>query len=307
MRRDEMKFLKEERGSSLVLVGLAFMGLVLMTGLVLDAGVLYMEKRNLQKTANAAALSGAQELTTDEESVQKIVNDIVEYHEEKNSLEKTNIQLNDRLDVYMTKNVALTFSSLFGKDSTEVKVRAAAHLANMGKASGAAPLGIDDSVSLEYYKEYKLKVDQTESEQGYFGILALGGPGAATYEDNLRYGYQDSLKLGDVIDTQTGNIAGKTRQVIQEKMKDNCNYTPGGSIDRDCKRVLLIPVYKPYNHESGKQLKQVQVTGFAYFYITDPMSNKDKSITGMFIKRAGKGVYDEDAPNKGAFAIRLSR
>lgn len=301
-----MRLIKNEEGSSLVLVGAAFMALMLITGVVLDGGALFMEKRNLQKAANAAVLSGAQELTVDEQSVQAVVDDIMAYHKEASSLEMTNIQINERLDIYLTKKVPLVFASLFGIETADVKVHAAAHLANMGKASGAAPLGIDESVQLDYYQEYKLKVDQTESENGYFGILALGGPGAATYEDNLRDGYQDSLEIGDVVDTQTGNIAGKTRRVIQEKVRNDCNYVPGRELDRACERVLLIPVYKPYNHNGG-QLKHVEVTGFAYFYITEPMDKKDTSITGMFIKRAGKGIYDEDAPNKGAYAIRLTR
>jgi len=187
-----------------------------------------------------------------------------------------------------------------------LKVHAAAELAVMGEASGAAPLGIDDRVELDYYKEYKLKVDQTESEYGYFGILALGGPGAATYEDNLRDGYQDPLELGDVIDTQTGNIAGKTRRVVKEKVSHDCNYTPSETLERDCERVLLVPVYTPYK-QGGNQLKHVEITGFAYFYITEPMDWKDTSITGMFVKRAGKGVYESGAYDKGAYAIRLTR
>ena len=207
-------------------------------------------------------------------------------------------------EVNIEKNVPLAFSSLFGKESVEVVSYAAAELRMMGKAVGAAPLGIDEKVELEYYKEYKLKVDSTEVDHGFFGILALGGPGAKTYETNFRNGYQEEIKIGDILETQTGNIAGKTRSVVAERV-NGCHEHPRDVNVRDCSRVILIPVYTPHNF-NGKQLKEVEVKGFAYFYITDPMSPKDTSITGMFIKRAGTGFEEPDAINKGAFSIRLT-
>jgi len=302
-----MKIFKQEEGASLVLVGIAFMGIMMMAGLVLDGGALFMEKRNLQKAANAAVLSSAQELTTDQASVQEIVNEVLQKHGEITSLENTQIQVDNRVDVYLTKNVTLSFGRLFGKDTTEVKVHAAAELTSMGKAAGAAPLGIDDRVELNYYSEYKLKVDQKENEYGYFGVLALGGPGAATYEDNLRNGYEDQIEVGMVLDTETGNVAGKTRSVVSEKLLDSCGYEAASKqIDRDCDRILLVPVYTPHK-QSTNQLKSVEVTGFAYFFITEPIDPKDTSITGMFVKRAGKGVYESGAYDRGAYAIRLTR
>ena len=69
---------------------------------------------------------------------------------------------------------------------------------------------------------------------------------------------------------------------------------------------MLIPVYKPYNY-SGGQLDRVEITGFAYFYLTDSMNNKDE-INGTFIRRAGPGESDSDAPlDRGAYTIKLTR
>lgn len=300
-----MSLLKREDGNAMVFIALAISAFLLMGGFVLDSASLFMQKSNLQKVANAAVLSGAQELTTTQDRVTQVMDNILQKHNETTSFERSDIQLGNRVDIYLSKSVHLAFGSLLGRDHADVKVHAAAELAVMGKAIGAAPLGIDDSIPLEYNKQYKLKVDQTASEYGYFGILALGGNGAATYEDNLRHGYQDTLQIGEVLDTQTGNIAGKTRTVIAEKV-NQCAYTPGEVPDRDCSRILLVPTYKPYNYHGG-QLKHVQVTGFAYFVITDPMSRKDTSITGIFINRAGRGTYVESAADHGAYAIRLTR
>ena len=51
--------------------------------------------------------------------------------------------------------------------------------------------------------------------------------------------------------------------------------------------------------------KEVKIKGFAYFYITDPMSDKDTAITGKFIKRVGRGFDGESALEKGAYTIKL--
>jgi hypothetical protein len=263
-----------------------------------------MKKSQLQKEANAAVLSGAMELPNTEQKVKDTVQYILNSHQDSSSLEKLDIEMGKKVGVTLKKSVKLTFSSLFGFEKEDVQVHSAAGLAAIGKSTGAAPLGIDESITLEYYKTYQLKVDSSGVTSGNFGVLALSGPGAKTYEQNLRYGYQEELKTNDIIDTQTGNIAGSTRSAINERI-NGCSQPPGDYSLRNCSRILLIPVYKPYNYDTN-QLKKVKITGFAYFYITDPMSSSDTSIKGVFIKRTGQGSYVEGSKDRGAYSIRLT-
>jgi hypothetical protein len=294
-----------EKGSTLMFAALALTLLLTVSGLVVDGGTLYVIKSRLQKTANAAVLSAAQELTQTEAGVNEVLLEALEQNGEKAQLLSSSIEMGRKVSVRLSQEVPLGFSGLLGFKTATVEVKAAAELRVMGAAIGAAPLGIDEAIQLEYNKEYKLKVDQTEVAYGNFGVLALGSTGAATYEDNLRNGYRNELKSGDIIETQTGNIAGKTRNGVQLRL-DECPYTPGDTSHRDCRRIILIPVYKPIEYSAGNQLKTVKITGFAYFYITQPMKSTDTYITGMFIKRAGTGIAKPDAVNRGAFAIRLT-
>jgi hypothetical protein len=303
MLRIGKKLMREQKGSTIVLMGISLTLLLTVVGLVVDGGTIYAAKSHLQKTANAAVLSGAQELTANQVAVENIIDDILVHHKEKTSLVGTDIQMKSTVRVHLRKQVPLGFSRLFGKDSVSVDAEAAAQILPMAVASGAAPLGIDESIPLIYNKPYKLKVDSSGVEAGYFGILALGGPGANTYESNLKYGYQNEIKIGDIIDTQTGNIAGKTREGVQLRI-DSDPYPPGDYSHRDSPRVILIPVYQPYDQTSN-QLKHIKVTGFAYFYIAEPMSSKDTSITGMFIERTGTGYTKPGTVDTGAFAIKL--
>ena len=297
-------FRRDEKGSAIVLVALAMVALLCIAGLAIDGSMLYMTKSKLQKVANAAALSGAQELTNSGERVTKVVNDILAAHKESDSFEDLAILEGKKVRVVLSKRMPLSFAGLLGYEFVDVKAAAAASIAPMGRAVGAAPLGIDYSIPLEYYKEYKLKTDSTGVSSGNFGVLALGGSGARTYEENLKFGYQEEIAVRDILNTETGNIAGKTISVVNELVK-GCTYLPENVGDRNCSRIILIPVYKEYNKTSN-QLKSVEVTGFAYFYITQPMSSNDTSITGMFIQRAGTGFYEEGSPDKGAYVIRLT-
>ncbi|MFZ3589155.1 pilus assembly protein TadG-related protein [Bacillus sp. DJP31] len=296
--------MKRENGNALILVSLAMVGLLGMTGLVIDGGSLFMTKSHLQKAANAAALSGAQELFLGEGAVENIVNEVLQFHKEEKQLEKIEIDEENIVKLQLKKEVPLAFSTLFGQDTAPVEAQAAAEVGVMGSAMGAVPLGIDERFELEFYEEYELKTDTTGVDAGWFGILALGGPGAATYYDNFKNGYQYEISVGDVIDTQTGNVAGTTRSAVKERI-DACPYAIQTGIEKKCSRIILVPVYQPYNVQSN-QVKQVKIKGFAYFYLTEPVSGKDTSVHGMFIKLTGSGTIDESATNRGAFSIRLT-
>jgi hypothetical protein len=181
-------------------------------------------------------------------------------------------------------------------NNMKISASSTAALASMASAEGAVPLGIDESVPLEYMREYTLKVDGGDSQYGNFGVLALSGVGAKLYEQDLRNGFNQKLKVGDIISTQTGNIEGKTRDAINYRIASS-PYLEGDISNRDDPRVILILIYRPYRVDSN-QIKEVEITGFAYFYIKSPMDMHDSSIKGYFIKRAGTGIGEDEITNK---------
>ncbi len=287
------------------MVSLMLVLLMGMVGLVVDGGTLYVVKSHLQKTANAAVLSAAQELTVSEGNVRDVVQQVLKKHQEEESHISTQVEMKKSVSVVLKKEVTFGFARVLGFNSAPVEVKSTAELYSMGSGSGAVPLGIDESIQLEFYKEYTLKVDETGVDHGNFGVLGLGGPGAQTYEHNLIYGYANELKVGDIIKTETGNMVDKTKNGVNRRIQ-MCPYPDGDYSHRDCARIILIPVYKPHNHQEGNQLKEIEITGFAYFYISKPMDDKDKSIRGMFIEVAGTGYYKPDAVARGAYVIRLT-
>jgi hypothetical protein len=300
------RFIKEESGNAIVFFSLYLVILIGVAGLVIDTGVLYLTKSHLKKTANAVVLSGAQELTNSTAAVNVVVTEILNAHGEESSLKDISIVTTYpyRISVTLEKEVKLYFFRIFKMYSQKVAVTSSVQLVPMKSGVGAVPLGIDKDVPLEYLKEYTLKVDSGDSEYGNFGVLALQGPGAKLYEQDLMYGYDGELEVGDIINTQTGNIAGKTVNAVNYRI-NSCSHPSGDYTNRDCERIILVLVYEPYEF-NGHQLDKVKISGFAYFYLKEPVNQQDSTIKGYFIKRAGTGFGNESVRDTGAYTIKLS-
>lgn len=293
------RILSNERGNVLAIASLGFTVFLGIVGLVIDGGLFYMEKTSLQKVANATVLSGAQELMGEQEDVERIVNEVLDQHGEAESVGSLHVSMEERVTVELSRDMGTAFMMIFGIDLIEVTAKATAGVGAVGRADGVSPLGIDSSIELNYGEEYHLRFDETGVEAGHFGILALEGKGAQTYEDTLKHGSVEEFMVGDIIGTQTGNIAGPTRRAV-DHLVSLCN----DPYDRSCGRTILIPVYKPIT-PGGNQLKEVEIIGFAHFYVLEPIDPKDTIIKGKFIERTTGGFVEEHAVYRGAFTISL--
>lgn len=304
---NKFKLAKEEDGIAVVWFAIIFVVIVFITGLAIDGGRLYETKAELRKAADAAVLSGAQELLTSDASVTNIVNQILVAHNEQSNLKQLLIRPNneEKVTVTLERNVPLFFMRMIGFNNAPVNVRSTAAIYPMKETVGTVPLGIDENIELKLNKEYTFKVDSGDSTAGNFGILALSGVGARLYEEALKYGYDVNISADPdrIIDTQTGNVAQKTVEGVNYRI-DTSPYSEYDPANKDDPRVICILIYKPHKITS-KQVKSVEITGFAYFYLSQPSSKNDSTVKGFFINKVGKGIGDEEALNKGAYAVKL--
>lgn len=301
----KFKLYKEEDGIGLVWFALSFVVIISIAGLAIDGGRLYLAKTELRKVSDAAVLSGAQELEISDSSVTNIVNQILIAHNEQSSLKELQIRPGNenKLTVTLEKDVPLYFMKIFNFDSTPVSIRSSAAIYPIVRTEGTVPFGIHKDTQFEFMKEYELKVDAGDSEVGNFGILALAGVGGRLYEDALKYGYNEELKAGQIVNTQTGNIEQKTIKGVNYRI-DTSPYADGDITNRDDPRIITILIYEPVS-VTGNQVKSVKIVGFAYFYLAQPMSTTDSTVRGYFIKKVGTGIGDDNALDKGAYAIKL--
>jgi hypothetical protein len=117
--------------------------------------------------------------------------------------------------------------------------------------------------------------------------LALGSSGASTYRDNIINGYQGIVHVGDIIDTETGNMTGPTSQGLHTRLIDrntgsllpsyNCTAT---SRPPNNKRYAIVPV----TGDLGGGRSSVEVVDFWVVALHDPDGG---NVDATFLK-----VYD---------------
>ena len=300
-----IRFLKDDNGSAAVMVALALVALIGFSALVVDVGFLFMTRAKLMDTSDAAALAGAQELpasTAAQAAAGEYVN--------KNGLDTGKFSFDPdgkTITVSAASTVQFLFAKVLGISEGEVRASATARRESVTSTSGVAPIGVEDQ-ELSKGTLYTLKVGAPPTlGAGNFGALTLGQPGANQYRENIENGYAGILKIGDIIETETGNISGPTAQGIDFRLS-GCPHVPQCTISdhkRDCPRTIIVPVYQPQDVEEN-QIKKVKIVGFAAFLIDGETSNgTDCYIRGYFIDQVIVGNSDPNQDDYGASAVRL--
>lgn len=300
-----------ERGQVLILVALSLVGLLGFLALVVDVGFLYAERAKAMNAAEAATTAGVQSLPADPISARAAA---LEYAARNGiSSERTTVTVsldNTRLDVAVRSDAPLFFARVFGLETVEVSGKAAAVVSAVRSLRGAKPLGVEEQQFI-YGATYYLKNSPGYggSYKGNFGALALGGHGGANYRDNLEHGYPGELKLGDVVESEPGNMSGPTSQglgalIDADPTGTYDNHDPGSP------RIIKVPVVRWSDGGGGRS--DATVVGFAAFWLESVGgSGRENYVTGRFMQmltsnevgEAGSG--DDSAYDFGLYSYRL--
>lgn len=302
----QTKYLKEKKGSSSII--LLFMMVVIMSlmTLTVDAGLLYIEKGKLQNTVDSAALAA---MATYSEGRESMLTEAYKYSNLNGfPPEELNIEITDnkrRITVRANKSVSLFFSRIFGTTRADVAVKATAIAGSISSMKGVRPLGVEMQ-EFVFGETYTLKEGGGDGTTGNYGALALGGTGSSNYRSNLIYGYHGhALKVGDYIDTETGNMQGSTFDGVSEIINTDSHVHSEDltKLELGCPRLIKIPIIDSLS-VAGRT--NVQVVGFAAFFLDDVSKiNGKTTITGRFIKIIGEGTVDENGSGYGLFGTKL--
>lgn len=280
-------WLKSERGAVAVLVGLGVVAFIGFAALSLDVGRLFVTRIGLGNAADAAALGGAQLLPEDPAGAQSAALDILS----QNGVSADDAQVTvegdgDRIRVRVAGSVALALAPVLGADTGALQVAAVARVGAVTELEGVVPLGAESG---EYTpgELYDLKLGAGEGCGGNFHALALGGQGACVYRDNLAHGYDSSLAVGDVLETEPGNMAGPTRSGVQERIEADPEATYE-DFDRDSPRLVLVPLVDGFDECQGRG--EVTIVGFAAFFLEDATGHGGEArVIGRFIRMVSGG------------------
>ena len=311
-----VKKIKDRRGISLVLTAMLLVALIGAVGLSVDMGRLYLARQFLVNSCDAAALAGGMELPEQGEATLKAEecanangqgpNRVSEYTVSFPAADKI------RCDGRMT--VPLTFARILGFNQTNVSAYAV--VLKTGPVSWASdivvPWGIPD-VNYVQGQEIQLKLGSGQCPdhgllQGNYYPLALdrslgdGGSGGDVYREDIMYGFEGIVEVGDVTETEPGNMVGPTNQAVDYRFEqaaanpewadDDCSHVDYGN-----PRVVIVPIVSPM--EAGRT--EVTILGFGAFYLT---SSQGGCVTGCFIDFTIPGGGGS-GPNFGVTTFKL--
>lgn len=296
---------RQDRGSVVVIVALSLTVLLGFCAIVTDVGLLYAKKAYLQNSVDAAALAGVQELPNNAYKAKNIAND----YAIRNGVPNVDVTLegnNAIIIVQTTQQVPTFFARIWGINEEQISVTAKAMMVPPTGLSGAVPLSIQEQefvygqkyvlksgggsgTSSWYFDEDKnnsVKKSSGGGSSGWYGALELTGTGAKLYKVDLANGYQGTLSVGQILDVKHGNMSGPTADGINTRLSRD-NRVPKNTIndyDRNAPQIVYIPIVKIIS-ESGNSINQVQIVGFAAFFLEGVAGNGNESIvTGWFIE-----------------------
>jgi Putative Flp pilus-assembly TadE/G-like len=287
---------KNESGQAIVLMALSLFVLIGMAALVLDVGSWYHTKRQLQATADASALAGAQALPERPGTGLTLA---MEYADKNGGrVLGSDVAINyDTITVTAKKTDAGVFSGVFGIAQADIDATATAIRGSYtGWSVGLAPWVIDKQ-SVDFGNIITFKVasgDQASS--GNFGGVDLPvkekscvyGKGGNDYYDLIaKRETACGVKKNELLPVEPGNKAATGTALDDRGAIHNFNpysilttYANGSTEITNYyhPNVVVIPVIEAFHQGSSAPFN---VLSLAWFIISD---YDNKTVTGMFVR-----------------------
>lgn len=235
------RFTANERGSVVIMVALSMVVLSAAAALSVDVGQLYTTRGDLQNSADAAALAGAQSLVVSSGEA----HEQAEAWAERNGLSAEEIgPINDgvncsdvtrpnTLTVHVQRNVGFTFAQVIGITDGDVVACATAQIGSPAERDGLFPLSIPEDY-INFDGESQLKYDANDLHNGNSLALDLedgeSGSGGDQLENNLKFGSDEPLCATDadpagifctassIADSEPGNKIAAINDGLQYRM-----------------------------------------------------------------------------------------
>jgi Flp pilus assembly protein TadG len=332
--------LADDSGATALLVAVLLLMLLGVAAVVIDAGMLYAERRSMQTAADAAALAGVQELPADPGNASTVADSYVsanpagpEASHRTFTVSSTNVS-NDTLTVHICQpSYALKMASVLGVSNSGVGAQATAVLTSPSAyGSGVMPFGLMSSDSATGTAAFGYAFNETvvlrqgagSGESGNFQLVELAGT------SDLRSVILEggaSATIGETIRTHPGvnaSLLGLLDHIVSadsRSFESVVTLLPDGTAsisDYSCAHLIIVPViWSPgpppsYSWSDLRGRSDVQVLSFAWMWVDSAEGAHGPAgqgeITGRFIRPlTPEEVASWGAPDPyGAIAFRLT-
>ena len=294
--------IRRQEGQAVLMTVLFLVGILGMAALVLDVGSWFREKRQLQASADAAALAGAQALPGSPSNATTLA---LNYGSANGGgvagadvTITSGLTANDTITVQAKTTAPGFFSKIFGIDVVNVGASAAARSELPAEAEYVAPMVVSDRHPLLrgagcpcFGQETTLAFDPMGAP-GAFGMLDLantgGAVGSSAEGDWILHGFDQYLPLG-WYDSDPG--AKFSSSNVQSALQDRIGT------------VLLFPVFHVLTGQGSNA--QYEIIGWVGFHLDDyVVHGNNATLTGYFTTFIAKGIQASTAPNEPDFGVR---
>lgn len=327
---------RDERGAVTVIFAMTLPLVIGVQMLVVDGSRVFVERRELQNAADAAALAAAHYLpTTDPTRLALARAEAIEFAGANGvTLAPADIEFTtdttpfDRVTVHAYGSAPFFFAPGIGISTGAVSSMGTAQLGVVGGLIGVMPWGaVSPEGGFAFGEQYCLKLGSNggggvcdSHEQGNFQALdidATGTSSASEYRDRIVGGSNSVVRIGQTKDIASGNMNGPTQQGTgcsgnegrisgDDSDFDDVVEAVGDSyrvLDWGNPRLVIIP------QVSFPDSQHAIVLGFSAFFIEECGSNG--AVVGRFIDTVVPGgewaPYDAAVGAFGALAARLVR
>ena len=242
---------RDTQGMTLIFFALGFLGLFAFLAIVVESGLVFLERRELQNTADAAALAGAQRLFTDlgaaeltaEGYADGTIGDLLT-----NDATVAGVAITSTIrrnaeslfaagsglsfgspEVHATATARLAAARLPGRGASCIGVEFAEYLTPLAAQLGVDVLDFDHAGLAPYLTVLRLGAAQANA-----GYIDIQGSENQTTRDCLRDGSANPLEPTE--QTQTGIASGQAAQAFQDRLeaaRDRSDKDGGGCYSWD--------------------------------------------------------------------------
>jgi len=287
---------RNERGATLVTTAFFATALVVFVGLVADAGLMMYQRTRMQVAADAAALAGAKALLTSQDHAIVAARQLAEQNGFPISADRVKVLKGSRVTVSIDSPTDSLVSRVLAAGQAQAEPKAPAKPATFvigAEASadlhcielqhGARPWGVPET-DFGVGREYVLKQGAGNSTKGNFQALALDGNGANIYRSAILNGSKTTVKLGDMISTEPGNMNGPTVTAVNQLVgNDRTSYDQARLNPSRTPRVVTVVLLNESSYFNANGRSNVEVSGFARFFITYTTNRGE--VYGRFMDR----------------------
>ncbi len=302
------QFFRNEKGNILVFSVASLVTLLLFASMAIDVGCILTARNQLQCAVDASALAGATGLVSSR--------DVARAHAvavgSKNTYVEQPVQIlsdevsfpaANQVSVQITRPVPLFFLPVIGVQSVDISAIAVAELSTIVSTKHLRPWGLPDmgwpTGAPVVIKSGSLGAPSTEPSFFYpvdYPPLNRGNPetGGDVYRENIIYGCDGFVSIGDIIQVEPGNMIGPTKQGLQDLIAmDPYAYWDGDHVANSqypgasSPRIVKIPLYDPnLPPDSGRNT--IEVIGLASFFVVGLQGN---DVIGIYMEKVTDGRF----------------